>query len=95
MCDKNVPNWQHLKTNLMQMYSDKKHYTQLGECIPSRKTIIKYVPDSCIKIDKLKSRLLDTTSFCDPAEIHGRSQTMIGQALQNVMVRCLTTWGKG
>lgn len=55
------------------MYSDKNHYTQLLQELyyQAKPTIIKHVLNSYIKIDQLKSRLLDTTTFCDSLEVQG------------------------
>lgn len=87
--DKAIQTWEELKTLLLQLYSDKKHYSQLMEEL---NTIKQHANETVLsfynRVDKLCTRLLNSIS-CNQGELLGRTETIKELSLQRFIFHSL------
>lgn len=85
--DKEISNWNELKSLLLQLYSDKKHYTQLMEELNTiKQNSNESVTSFYNRIDKLYTRILNSLTFKNPSEKIGRCETIREIALQRFIL---------
>lgn len=88
--DKVVDSWEDLQQTLIQLYSDKKHYTQLMEEL---NTIKQFRNESVVsfynRIENLTTRILNSLSGKTTAERQGRTETISELALQRFIYHSL------
>lgn len=88
--DKCITSWEQLKSLLLRLYSDKKHYTQLMEEL---NTIKQHNTESVLsfynRIDKLCTRILNSVSCRDEGERLGRVETIKELSLQRFILHSL------
>lgn len=88
--DKAITDWPELKSLLLQLYSDKKHYTQLMEDLntikqSSNENILSFYN----RIDKICTRLLNSLNLQDPVERIGRIETIKELSTQRFILHSL------
>lgn len=88
--DKIVDEWEELQNILLQLYSDKKHYTQLMEELNTiKQSISEPVVNFYNRIENLTTRILNSISNKSVSEKRGRSETISEIALQRFMYHSL------
>lgn len=88
--DKVVDSWKTLQTILLQLYSDKKHYTQLMEELNTIKQFRnEFVVNFYNRIENLTTRILNSLNCKTPAELQGRTETISELALQRFIYHSL------
>lgn len=88
--DKVVDTWEDLQKILLQLYSDKKHYTQLMEELS---TIKQFKNESCVnfynRIENLTTRIFNSLNCKTTTEQKGRTETIAELALQRFIYHSL------
>lgn len=88
--DKTVNDWEELQNILLQLYSDKKHYTQLMEELNTiRQNTNEPVVTFYNRIENLTTRILNSISNKSASEKRGRTETISEIALQRFMYHTL------
>lgn len=85
--DKTIQSWAQLKGLLLQLYSDKKHYTQLMEELNTiRQNTNETVNSFYNRVDKLCTRLLNCLTCQNENERVGRVETIKELSLQRFIL---------